>query len=196
MIWATVGSKSCFRLTVYSFFIFDSKESNQSDFVIDHLVMSMCRVVSCVVGKGYLLWPVCSLDKTRLAFALFYFILQSQTCLLLQVSFYLLLCIPIPYDEKCVFFCVCVLILESLVGLHGTIQLQLLWHQWLGHRLGLLWYWMVCLGSEPRSFCHFWFCPQVMQFELFVDYEGYSSSSKGFLPIVVDVIKFVFSHPF
>ena len=107
MIWATVGSKSCFRLTVYNFFIFDCKESNQSDFVIDHLVMFMYRVVSCVVGKGCLLWPVCSLDKTRLAFALFYFILQSQTCLLLQVSFYLLLCIPIPYYEKCV-FCVCV----------------------------------------------------------------------------------------
>ena len=30
----------------------------------DHLVMSMCRVISCVDGKGCLLWPVCSLDKT------------------------------------------------------------------------------------------------------------------------------------
>ena len=104
MSWATIGSKSCFRLTVYSFFTFDCKESNQSDFVIDQLVMSMCRIVSCVVGKGCLLWPMWSLDKTRLVFALLYFILQSQTCLLLQVSFYLLLCIPIPYDEKCAFF--------------------------------------------------------------------------------------------
>ena len=31
-----------------------------------------------------------------------------------------------------------VLYLEDLVGLHGTGQLQLLCHQWLGHRLGLL----------------------------------------------------------
>ena len=27
------------------------KEYNQSDFSVDHLVMSMCRVFSCVVGK-------------------------------------------------------------------------------------------------------------------------------------------------
>ena len=32
--------------------------------------MSMCRVVSCVVGRGCLLWPVWSLGRTVLAFAL------------------------------------------------------------------------------------------------------------------------------
>ena len=32
----------------------------------------------------------------------------------------------------------CVLVLEGLVDLHRTIQLQLLQHYWLGHRLGLL----------------------------------------------------------
>ena len=48
-----------------------------------------------------------------------------------------------------------VLVLEGLVGLHRTVQLQLLQHYWLGHTLGLLWYWMVCLGNEERSFCHF-----------------------------------------
>ena len=31
---------------------------------------------------------------------------------------------------------VCVLVLEGLVGLHRTIQLQLLQHYWSGHRLG------------------------------------------------------------
>ena len=31
------------------------KEINQSDFCVDHLVMSMCRVFSCVVGRGCLL---------------------------------------------------------------------------------------------------------------------------------------------
>ena len=30
------------------------------------------------------------------------------------------------------------LVLEGLVGLHRTIQLQILQHYWLGHRLGLL----------------------------------------------------------
>ena len=44
-----------FLLTVYSFSIFGCKEYDQSDFAIDHLVMSTCRVFSCVVGRGYLL---------------------------------------------------------------------------------------------------------------------------------------------
>ena len=59
---------------------------NQPDFGINHLVMSMCKVVPCVVEKGFLPWPVCSLGKTLLAFALLHFVLQGQTCLLLQVS--------------------------------------------------------------------------------------------------------------
>ena len=38
---------------------------------------------------------------------------------------------------------------------------------WLGHSLGLLWYWMVFLGNEQRSFCHFWDCIPVLHFRLF-----------------------------
>ena len=41
-----------FSLIVYSFSFFNCKEQNQSDFSIDHLVMSIYRVVSCVVGEG------------------------------------------------------------------------------------------------------------------------------------------------
>ena len=41
--------------------------------------------------------------------------------------------------------------LEGLEGLRRTVQLQHLWHLWLGHRLGLLCYWMVCLGNEQSS---------------------------------------------
>ena len=48
--------------------------------------MSMCRVFSCVAGRGRLLWPVHSLGKTLLAFALLHSVLQGQICLLLQVS--------------------------------------------------------------------------------------------------------------
>ena len=57
------------------------------------------------------------------------------------------------------------LILKSLVGLHRNVELQLFQRYWLGHRLGLLWYWMVCLGNEQRSFCHFWDCIQVLHFK-------------------------------
>ena len=45
----------------------------------------MCRVFSCVVGRGYLLWPVRSLGKTLLVFDLLHSALQGQICLLLQV---------------------------------------------------------------------------------------------------------------
>ena len=40
-----------FLLMVWSFSSFGYKEYNPSDFGVDHLVMSMCRVFSCVVGK-------------------------------------------------------------------------------------------------------------------------------------------------
>ena len=59
------------------------------------------------------------------------------------------------------------LALEGLVDLHRTSQLQLLGHQWLGHGLGLLWCWKVCLGNELRPFYHFWDCTQVVHFKLF-----------------------------
>ena len=45
----------------------------------------MCRVFSCVVGRGCLLWPVHSLGKTLLTFALLHSVLQDKICLLLQV---------------------------------------------------------------------------------------------------------------
>ena len=58
-------------------------------------------------------------------------------------------------------------VLKGLVVPHRTVQLQLLQHYWLGHRLGLPWYWMVCLGNKQRSFCHFWDFTQVLHFGLF-----------------------------
>ena len=130
------------------------KEYNQSDFHVDHLVMSMWGAFPCVVGRGCLLWPVCSLGKTLFAFALLNSIPQGQICLLFQVFLDFLLLHPSPKKWKG--NPSWVLVLEGLVGLHRTIQLQLLQHYWLGHRLGLPWYWMVCLGNEQRSFCHFW----------------------------------------
>ena len=42
-------------------------------------------------------------------------------------------CIPVPYNEKDIFLGV--LVLKGLVGLHRTVQLQLLQHYWLGHSL-------------------------------------------------------------
>ena len=44
------------------------------------------RVISWVFGIGCLLWPVCSLGKTLLAFALLHFVLQWQSSWLFLVS--------------------------------------------------------------------------------------------------------------
>ena len=93
-----------------------------------------------------------------------------------------------------------VLVLEVLVGLHRTIQLQLLQHYWLGHRLRLLWYRMACL---ERNRDHSVVCEIASKYcisDSFVHYNGYSISSKGFLPTVVDImviwVKFTHSSPF
>ena len=137
----------------------------------------MYRVISCVVRRGCLSWPVHSLAKTLLAFALFHFVLQGQTCLF---SRYLLIsysCIPIPYDKNYFFF-ILVLILDGHVSLHRIFQLQLLQHCSFGHRLGL-----------PRNKDHsvlFEIASKYCISDSFVD--GYSISSNGFFPTVVDII--------
>ena len=160
--------------------------------------MSMCRVFSCVFGRGCLLWPVRSLGRTLLAFALLHFVLQGQTCLLLQVFLDFLLLYSSPLWWKGHLFWV--LVLEGLVGLHRTVQPQLLQHYWSGHRLGLLWYWMVWLGINRDHSVVFEISSKYCILDSFVDYDGYSISSKGFLPTIVDImviwVKFTHSSPF
>ena len=72
--------------------------------------------------------------------------------------------------------------------LHQASQLHLLWHQWLGHRLGLLWCWIVCLGNKTKSFYCSWICTPILYFRLFIDSKDYSISSKRFLPTVAGVM--------
>ena len=78
--------------------------------------MSMYRGISWVVGKGCLLRPPCSFDKTLLAFALIHFVLQHQTCLLFRVTRDFLLLHSSPLWWKWHLFWVSVL--EGVVGLH------------------------------------------------------------------------------
>ena len=152
--------------------------------------MSMCRVFFSVVGRECLIWPVHSLGRIQLAFALFGGHLVAWRILFSKAkvacySRYLLtsyFCILIPYDEKDIFFWI--LVLEHLVGLHRTIQFQLLQRYWLGHRLELLWYWMVCLGNRDHSVI-FEIASKDCISDSFVYYHGYFISSKGFLPTVV-----------
>ena len=47
---------------------------------------------------------------------------------------------------------------------------------------------MVFLGNKQRSFCRLWDCIQVLDLDSFVDYDGYSISSKELLPKVVEIM--------
>ena len=163
MIWVTVSSRSCF---CWLYRASPSLAARNIISLISVLAIWWCPYVvfSCVVGRGCLLWPVCSLGNTLCAFALLHSVLQGQICLLPQVFLDFLLLHSSPLRWKGHLFWV--LVLEGLIGLHRTVQLQLLQHYWLGHRLGLLWYWMVCLGNEQRSFC-FWDRIQELHFRLF-----------------------------
>ena len=75
------------------------------------------------------------------------------------------------------------LVLEGLVGLHRTVQL--LQQYWLGHRdCDIEWF-----ALETEIILSFFeIASKYCISDSFVDYEGYSISSKGFLPTVVDIM--------
>ena len=80
------------------------------------------------------------------------------------------------------------LVLEGPIGLHRTIQLQLLQHYWLGIDLGYCDIeWFALETNRDRSVI-FEIAPKYCILASFVDYDGYSISSKGFQPTVVDIM--------
>jgi len=126
--------------------------------------MSMCRVFSCVIGRGCLLWPAFSWqDSVSHCPASFCTPRPNLPVFKVSLDFLLLHSSPLWWKG----YPFLVLVLEGLVGLHRTIKLLLVHHLWLGHRLGFLWYWMDCLGNKQRSFCRFWYCTQLLHFGLF-----------------------------
>ena len=160
-------------------------------------MMSMCGLLLCFWKRVFTLTSAFSWQNSISLCPCF--ILYSKAKFA-SYSRYLLtsyFCIPIPNDEKDVFFLV--LVLEDLVGPHRTVHLQLLQHCSSGHRLGLLWYWMVCLRNKQIILSFLRLHPSTAFWAL-VDYEGNSISSKGFLPTVVDImviwVKSTHSSPF
>ena len=80
------------------------------------------------------------------------------------------------------------LVLKGIVGLHKTIQLQLLQHSWLGTDLDygdIEWF---ALEMNRDHSVIFEIAHKYYILDSFIDYEGYSISSKGFLPTVVDIM--------
>ena len=80
------------------------------------------------------------------------------------------------------------LVLKGLVGLHRTIQLQLLQHYWLGIDLDYCDIEWFALEMNRDHFVIFEIVPKYCISNSFDNCEGYSISSKGFLPTVVDIM--------
>ena len=85
------------------------------------------------------------------------------------------------------------LVLKGLVGLHRTIQLQLLQRYWLGHGhwLGHSWITVILNGlpwKQTEIILSFLRLHPGTALQTLIDCEGYSICSKGFLTTVVDII--------
>ena len=80
------------------------------------------------------------------------------------------------------------LVVKGLVGLHRTVQIQLLWHY--GWSIDLDYFDVECFALEMnRDYSVIFeialkYCISDSSF----DCDGYSISSKGFLPTVVDIM--------
>ena len=81
-----------------------------------------------------------------------------------------------------------VLVLECLIGLHRTVQLQLLRITGWGIDLDYCDIEWFALETNRDHSVVFEIAPKYCISDAFVDYEGYSISSKGFLPTVVDIM--------
>ena len=80
------------------------------------------------------------------------------------------------------------LVLESLVGLHRTIQFQLFQHYGWDIDLDYCYIEWFALEMNRDYSVIFEIAPKYYILDSFVDYEGYSISSKGFLPTIVDIV--------
>ena len=80
------------------------------------------------------------------------------------------------------------LVIQGLVGLHRTVQLQLLQHNWLGQRLGYCDIEWFALETNRDHSVIFEIASKYCISDSSVDHDGYLISSEGFLPTVVDIM--------
>ena len=80
------------------------------------------------------------------------------------------------------------LVLKGLVGLHRTVQLQLLQHYSWGIDLDYCDTEWFALETNRDHSVVFEIQSKYCISDSFVDHDGYSISSKGFLPTVVDIM--------
>ena len=133
MIWATVSSWSCFC------WLYRASPSLAAKNIIN--MISVLTIWGCPCVESFLVFAMTSVFSwqnsvslcpalySKAKFACYFrYLLTSYFCLL------------VPYNETT---CFSMLVLKDLVVLHRPIQPQLLQYYYLGHRLGLLWYWNV-----------------------------------------------------
>ena len=80
------------------------------------------------------------------------------------------------------------LVLKGLIGLHRTVQLQLLQHYFLGIALDyhdIEWF---ALETNRDHSVVFEIASKYCISDSFVDHDGHSISPKGFLPTVIDIM--------
>ena len=80
------------------------------------------------------------------------------------------------------------LVLKRLVGLHRTVQLQLLQYYLSGHRFGFLDIEWFALEINKDHSVIFEIASKYYISDPCANYDGSSISSKGFLPTVVDIM--------
>ena len=163
MIWATVSSWSCF---CWLYRASPSLAAKNIINLISVLTIWWCPYVesSFVLLEEGICYDQCIFFAKLLFFALLHSPFQGQICLLLQVFLDFLLLHSSPLWWKGHLFGV--LILEGLVGLHRTVQLQLLQHYWSGQT----WITVILNGlpwKRTEVILSFWDCLQVLHFKLF-----------------------------
>ena len=159
--------------------------------------MSMCKVFSCVVGRGCLLWPVHFLGKTISLCPASFCIPRPNLPVTPGVSWLPTFAFQSPIMKRTSFW---VLVLEGLAGLPRPVQIQLLQLYWWRHRLDYCNTEWFALETNRDHSVIFEIASKYCISDSFVDHYGYSISSKGFLPTVVDImfiwIKFAHFSPF
>ena len=163
MIWATVSSQSCFC------WLYRASPSLAAKNIISLILVltiwwCTCEESSLVWKRVFAMTSVLSWQNSISLCPASFHIPRPNFPVTSDVSWLPTFAFQSPVMKRTSFW---VLVLVGLVGLHRTVQLQLLRGYWSGHRLKLPWYWMVCFGNEQRSFCGFWDCIQVLHFGLF-----------------------------
>ena len=123
IFWATVSFQSCFC------WLYRTSPSSAAKNKINLILISTIWRCPSVESSSLLLLEdgvccdQCVLSAKLLTFVLLHLVLQRQTCLLVQGSLDFAFHSPMTKNTFLLVF-----VLETLVGLHRTIQLQRLWH--------------------------------------------------------------------